>query len=195
MNHPNEQELTGFLYDDGIGAERMNEIRAHLATCAQCRSRMAAWRGVRQELATWELPDVFRGHGAGGAPRRRFLQPVLKWSVAAAVLIAGGIALARVGHKPPDMTALRAQIAGEIRAELGAELAAAQAQFASQQSARDEEFEQAVARAMVELEARQVVAHAALRKDVETLAIRAQQGFEQIAYSGRTVRESGAPQQ
>ena len=192
MNHPSVDELTGFLYDDngdGLDPARVEEIRAHVAHCEQCRARVSTWRGVRSDLATWTLANLTDAPPAS-APRLGFLRPVLKWAVAAAVLMGGGFALARMSQKPPELSALRetlrGELAAEVRAELGGELAAAQAQFASEQAARTAAFERAVVRALGELEARQVVAHAALRKDVETLAVRAQQGFDQIAYSGRS---------
>jgi hypothetical protein len=201
MNHPNVDELTGFLYDDNDGLEpaRVQEIRAHVAQCEQCRARVSAWRGVRSDLATWTLPNL-QDVSPAVAFRPGFLRPALKWAVAASVLMGAGFGLARMNQqKPADLSALRAELAGEIRAELraelGGELAAAQARFASEQAARNEAFEQAVVRGFGELEARQTVAHAALRKDVETLAVRAQQGFEQIAYAAQADEDADEPQQ
>ena len=201
MNHPNLDELTGFLYEDNDDLEpaRVEEVRAHVARCEECRARVAAWRGVRSDLAAWTLPNL-QDARPSVAFRPGFLRPALKWAVAASVLMGAGFGLARTSQqKPADISALRAELAEEIRAELraelGGELAAAQALFASEQAARNDAFEQAVVRGFGELEARQAVAHAALRMDVETLAVRAQQGFEQIAYAAQEDQQHRTPQQ
>ena len=196
MNHPNTDELMGFLYDE-LETPRSGEVRAHIATCDECRKRVSGWRGVRGELDAWELPGRLREPVAAGFSRP-FLQPLLKWAVAAAVLLGGGYALARYGQEPPaavDTSQLRAQLTSEIRSEVGRELAAAQAQFASEQAARNAAFEQAVVRAFRELEARQIVAQASLETDVQTLAEWAQHGFEQIASIGQAEDGQKGPQQ
>jgi hypothetical protein len=125
--------------------------------------------------------------------RRAGALPVLRWAAAAAVLLGTGYGLARFGPSRPapappqavDVSQIRAQVALELREELRGELAGAIARVDADQASRHEMLQLAVAQALGEFEARQIAQHAALRKDVETVALRTQQGFEQIAVSAQ----------
>jgi hypothetical protein len=191
MTHPSPEELIGFLYDD-LDPARRPAVCEHLATCDVCRTRVESWGVVRRDLAAWELPEP-RGRVVSGLAAAR-PWPVFRWAAAAAVLIATGYGLARMNAaRPaapaPDITALRAQITGELRValrdELRGELAADQARIAADQAAERETFRQAVARALDALENRQAADLAELRADVETVALRAQTELSQLAVSSQ----------
>ena len=70
-----------------------------------------------------------------------------------------------------------------LREELRVELVAEQARFADEQSQRRDTFQRAVAEALSEMDARHLAAYAALRKDVETVAIQTEAEFQQLAVS------------
>jgi hypothetical protein len=205
MTHPNPQDLLDFLYDE-LDPSRRAEVASHLAACNACQGRVAAWGGVRRELATWEIPEHAR-HPSPALPARR-AWPVVRWATAAAVLIATGFGLARlsvsqtpVAATTPDVSTLRTELAREIRRELHdelratlhSEMAAGHAKFASDEADRREAFQQVVARALSELEVRQLASHTALRRDVETLALRAREELDQLAVAAQPAE--GAPQQ
>jgi hypothetical protein len=203
MTHPNPQELLDFVYEE-LPPNRQAELSAHLAACDACQARVTAWGGVRRELAGWELPEA-SSRPVTDAARSPRPWPVVRWAAAAAVLIGTGFGLARLSSPHPevasapepsiDVPALRAELAGEIRrelhdelraalrSELAAELSAQQAKFAADEAGRRGAFEQAMARALNDSEVRQVAEHRALRRDVETLAIRAREELDQLAVS------------
>ena len=51
-----EQSLIAYLYDDIDAAERAR-FSAHLIGCERCRRDLAAFGGVRQQLAAWSPPE------------------------------------------------------------------------------------------------------------------------------------------
>jgi hypothetical protein len=121
--------------------------------------------------------------------------PSILRGVAAALLLGFGYWLAhQVRPAPPDIGTLRADVAREVRENLSRELASVKMQIDSEQAARQKVFAETMVDAIRELEARQIVADAALRKDLETLAVRAQLSFDQIAFTDST-DERGRAQQ
>lgn len=181
MNHPTHDELTAFLYDESDAA-RGAEVGRHLETCAACRATLESWRGVRVNLAAWQLSPLTRvaalatTRGAG-----------LRWAVAAAVLLGAGFGLARMTDKPVDLTALRADLVRDVRQEVRQELAAELTTHAARQAQWQEHFEEAVIDVIGQLETRQVASYRNLRQDVETVALRTEQQF------GRLVGAAQAP--
>ena len=165
MNHPNREELVGFLYEE-LTSGQHGEISRHVAGCAECRAQLESWRAVRRELAAWKLPAA-RREVAGAQPWL-----VLKWAAAAAVLVLAGFGLAHVSAPAAkmDTAALRSAVAQELREELRTELA----RFSTDQSARQQEYQGALTKALGRLEAQRLVDYANLRKDVETVAVRAE---------------------
>ena len=95
--YPGDREaaLVAYLYDETTPEERA-AFDAHLASCAQCRTELAAFAGVRQQLAHWSPPTfVAPSHAAAAFPaaptRRRFSwREMPAWTqVAAAMLVLG----------------------------------------------------------------------------------------------------------
>jgi len=62
-NGDRETALMAYLYDETTPQERA-EFDAHLATCARCRTELAAFGGVRRQLAQWS-PPAFGAFDAG----------------------------------------------------------------------------------------------------------------------------------
>ena len=165
MTHPKHEELAEFLYDDGMTPSRHAAIAQHLDACGECRALVESWRGVRTNLAAWQLPAVARTpvatsrSGAAGAG--------LRWAVAAAVLLGGGFALARMTEKPVDLAGLRTELAQELRKEVRQELVAELRNYSAKQAAWQDEFQGEV----ISVVRQQAANHASLRKDVETIAV------------------------
>ena len=67
MTHPTNEQLLDFLYDE-LDAARVDEIDAHVRDCDACRTQLASWRGVRNELGAWELPEPSRRIVVTSAP-------------------------------------------------------------------------------------------------------------------------------
>jgi anti-sigma factor RsiW len=153
--HIERGELAGFLYGE-LAAEWRAVVEGHLAGCAECREEVARWEAVRGELQGWRVVE-----------RHEARRPVWgrAWRVAAAVgLVAAGFAAAR-------MTAPRGVSVDEMEARLVAERV---------ERAR---LQTGMAAALQQMEARRVADSAALRRDIETVAVRTQAAFEQIVAS------------
>ena len=176
MNHPNQEELVEFLYEE-LAPDRRTEIARHVESCAGCRTQVEAGRGVRQALQAWPLPERRR---APARTRRVVpLMPVLRWAVAAGVVAGLGFGLARLtAPAVPDATALRAELARELRAELRRELQTEFTQFAADQSVRQQAYQDAISKVIGRLETQRLVDYASLRRDVETVAVHAQDEFQ-----------------
>lgn len=175
MKHPNREELSEFLYDE-LAPEQRAEVSAHLAACAECRTQVESWRGVRQELGSWKLPQA---HPRVVKPVPvPLLWPLLRWAAAAMLMAGAGFGIARVSAPTtPNTAQLRAELARELRGELKQELQTEFTKFAADQSARQQDHQQAIARLIGRLEATRLADLADLRKDVETVAVRAQDEF------------------
>jgi hypothetical protein len=57
MKHPGENDLALFAGGDA-GRIQHFLLDRHVRACAECREKMAVYRGLRTELAELELPDV-----------------------------------------------------------------------------------------------------------------------------------------
>jgi hypothetical protein len=167
MNHPNREELAGFLYQE-LTREESALVADHLKGCMECQAEVKAWRAVRRELKGWQLP----------APARQRAQAPAAWlgrlklASAAAALVCAGFALARFNEPRAtvDTVALRAELRQELRQDMQAELAS----FGAEQAKRQQDYEAALARTLGQLEALRLVDYVSLRKDVETVAVRAE---------------------
>ena len=172
MNHPQVDELTELLYGE-LTPAREAEVNQHLLGCDECRGRIATWRDVRQDLATWKVP--LTGQPRAALPARHKAQ-FMRWAVAAMVLIGTGFGLAHLVTPRPDFSAVRAELRNELKQELATTLAG----YADEQSSRQQAFQQYVSQAVGRIEARQVAEHAILRKDVETVALHTQEEFDRL---------------
>ncbi len=173
MKHPEREELTEFLYKE-LPPRQQAEVAQHVAECQQCRSQLESWQAVRSELADWKIPAK-RAAWAFAWPK---LAPWLfaKWAVTAVVLLCAGYLLARLtdhSFSQADTTAMQAAIAKEIRQEVRAELA----KFAESEGLRQEQLRDVFTKTLGRLEAQRLVDYAGLRRDMETVALRAEGEF------------------
>lgn len=172
MNHPQPEELIEFHCAE-CAPERAAEIERHLASCADCRAQLDSWRDVRRQLRSWSVTD--RPHSAPSPAPATRAWAVLRVAAAAAILLFAGYSLHRWTAPGPnvDLNAVRAAVAQELRAELRAELQ----RFSADQARHQDQYQQALLRTLGELEARRLADYAGLRRDVETLAVRAEDEF------------------
>lgn len=123
MKHPAPETWMSYLYDEADSKERA-ELDAHLRECAACRQEVANWRGTMSRLdedqATLALPP------RGSRTNFRW-QPVLRWALAACVVMCAGFAAGRYGMTSQEqlraeMANAREQMADEIRARYAEDL-------------------------------------------------------------------------
>jgi hypothetical protein len=158
--HVERGELAAFVYGE-LDPQRRGAVAEHLEACGECRGEVERWEAVRGELRRWEIPQ-------GASPGRVVWRSVGR--VAAAVaLVAGGFAAAR-------LSAPRSVDVDDV----GRMVSAAMAQRDARDAARQEVFEAAVAESLRDIEARRLADNAALRQDMETVAMRTQAAFQQL---------------
>ena len=179
MTHPKHEELAEFLYEDGLSPGRHAELARHLNACDECRALVEGWRGVRTDLAAWQLPTVARVPAT--TSRSSAAGSGLRWAVAAAVLLGCGFGIARMTERPLDLSALRTELAQEVRQEVRQELAAELKNYAVKQAAWQEEFQGEV----VSVIRQQAANHASLRKDVETMAVLTEEEIQRLSSVAR----------
>ena len=184
--HPQAAEWMEFLYGE-ISQQSRNELQAHLGECAQCAEQVAKWREGMEALDEFQLPSTPRS-------RRRWL-PVLRLAAAAAIVIAAGMGftIGRRASSSAEIESLKNSVAQlELMAQgqqtlnysntLFAATAAANQEtlrllsdFARVQDEKQLADQRAFAVALQNFEARLQKVH----RDLETVAINTQTGFQQ----------------
>ncbi|HEY6168460.1 MAG TPA: zf-HC2 domain-containing protein [Verrucomicrobiae bacterium] len=160
MNHPNSEDWMSYLYDE-LPPERRRELDAHAASCADCRTQLTSWRGAMTELDRWAIPTP-----------RRAAQPFgnyARWAAAAVALIGLGFGLAQ-------LTTLRSTLAG-VETRLRDQLHAEFAQLSQGQATQNAQYHDALVNVLGNLEAQRRADYARLRRDVETVAVLAEDGL------------------
>ncbi len=181
MNHPNHGAWMSFLYGE-LPPESHAEHAQHLEACAACRGQVTAWRGTLTDLDAWRVPAKLP-QPAG------WLRP-LKWGIAAALLLVAGFGFARL--TAPDATALRAAIEPEIRLQVRADFT----RLAQSLEVKRTEDRQAMLEVLQKLESQRAVNFAALRKELETVAVLTEDGLQdtqaQIVQLASATRQPGS---
>ncbi|MBC8001450.1 MAG: hypothetical protein H7X97_02580 [Opitutaceae bacterium] len=179
MNHPERSEWMSYLYDE-TATGRRGELTAHLATCADCQRQIETWRQTRDELNGWILPQSRRAPASATS--------VARWGAAALFLVGLGFGVGRRAAPTPNISALRTEVTVQLRAEfqndLKTSLAAERREWVA---------------LLKEMDTRHGTDYAALRKDLETVAVvadariqRTQRDLGEIAAYTKT---SFSPQQ
>ncbi|MBI2948731.1 MAG: zf-HC2 domain-containing protein [Verrucomicrobia bacterium] len=113
MNHPTREEWLSYLYDELPGATKA-ELVQHLDSCPACRKSVSEWQSAMGSLDRWKLPTrslpLF------------FLQPALKWAVAAVFAVGLGYGFGRFSAPAAKVETLRAGIENSLRASLETEI-------------------------------------------------------------------------
>ncbi len=192
MNHPKQEEWVPYLFGEAKPEER-RRLDEHLQTCAACHNEITAWQRSLKRLDAWKVPALER-------PRILF-EPVLKWALAAAVVmvLSAGFAVGRL-TAASDVAKVRAAIEPQLRQQLRQEFAdllssqlnqAANAtleeageqaqvlvaEYADAVANQQAEDTQAVYAALSKLEAEHLADYVALKRDVDTLAVNTDAGL------------------
>jgi hypothetical protein len=166
MNHPKPEEWVGYVYGETSGALR-RELTQHLRACEQCREEVEGWQHSLKSLDSWKLPARTRPAS--------FAMPVIRWAMAAAIVLLFGIMIGRASAPKVDMKKLSEAVAPKIQAELSAQLA----QLARAEAERAGSLSFASARQYTDRIAEQLFV--TLKKDVDTVAVNTAQRLYQLA--------------
>lgn len=151
MKHPTQEQWMDYIYGELPKPQRA-DLAAHLKSCPSCAAQVARWGGVQERLDEWQLPEATQ--------RARRIAPPVKWAMAAAFFIAAlGIGFG----------AGRASSTKALRGEM---------QVALQKAYQDNQL---LLTAMQRLDAARQAEILALRKDLETVAVNAEQEFMQLS--------------
>jgi hypothetical protein len=163
VNHPQREEWMAYLYGE-LSRKQKATLTAHLSECAQCRAEVETWQSAMLALDDGKT-ETFRV--------RTFLpQPLLKWGIAAAFILAVGFGAGRLASPAAaDTASLRASLKSELRAELLAELTKQQ----------DEQFAAFITKSEEKraLDNKTIsAAIATLSEELQTVAISTQSGLQ-----------------
>jgi hypothetical protein len=191
MKHPNRDEWVPYLFGES-SPDTARTLDQHLSECADCRSQVETWRRTLKRLDAWQIP----------ARRKRptFAQPVLRWAIAAAVVLGLGFGLgylsserAATDSRAQLEASLRSMVAAQVRNQVqdavhGLELRLANSRQAESERLAAEvghllktqnEVDHAITQAVLDQLQEQVDGYYfALRKDLETVAVAADEQLQ-----------------
>ena len=114
MNHPKREDWIPYLYGDA-DRDLRRRLKAHFASCAECRGEFETWQSSLRRLDAWRLPRV-----------QSPVTPLLanfKWAAASALLLGLGFFAGHWSAPKADLQAIRAGLEPRLRNELTTELA------------------------------------------------------------------------
>jgi hypothetical protein len=171
MNHPKPEAWVPYICGD-ITLTTRRELTAHLHDCPQCREEIETWKRSLKRLDSWKMPKV----------RRRsepLTAPILKWAMAAAFVLLGGILIGRATAPTVDIDKLRSAIAPQIRRDLTSELAALAREEATKTAsltlASGRKYTEQVSAAYAQQ------TYMLLKKQIDTIAVNADEGLRDTA--------------
>lgn len=186
MNHPTPEEWMSYLYDE-LPPTQHEAMTGHLDSCPDCQASVQQWRGVMRDLDTCAAPRRARPASVWAN--------TLKWGVAALLMLGIGFGWGRfVAPARVDVPALRAEIELSLKASLQADLRrqlqngldrlAANStaetqrlinQFEKANKTERESDRQGVIALLKEMETQRLSDYTTLRKDLETVALVAEE--------------------
>lgn len=143
------------LYDDEIGGEKKSELNRHLNECAECGAQVAAWRRATRALDRWPQSQ--------SQPRAHRWPKALQWGMAAAFLLAAGFGAGHFTGQQVAVEKLRASMEPQLRRAIEQDFRAT----------RDRDRREMIAW-LRDIESQRVADYRALRKDLETVAVLAE---------------------
>ena len=177
-----------YLYDELPPVARA-ELESHLEGCAECRTQMAVWQSATRQMTEWKLPP--RRGKIAAAPA------LLRWAIAAAIVglaVVGGVRVVALNNDVKQLRAeMRQQLIEELRRDLASTMAEASEQATKSASAEAQALIAAVAQkweerrindqqatlaALQQLNAQRVADYAAMRKELETVAVFTETGLQ-----------------
>ena len=159
MKHPTKEELVSLLYGE-VSPEKRTELNAHLRTCGECQSQMASWKSVQSELQSWQVPTR--------AKTTSHLSKAVPWAAAAVLMIGISFGFGRFTAPQPNLEEIRAAIEPQLRETFSQEL----------KTARETDRKQFIAM-LRDIEEQRLADYTTLRKDLETVAILADEKLTQ----------------
>jgi len=187
MNHPKHEEWVPYLFGE-TKPEVRRQLKEHLRDCADCRNEIESWQRSLGRLNAWKLPPT---------PRAVLtFAPILNWAAAAALVLLVGFGAGRLTAAKADVAKVRAALAPELRRELSQEFAryvhdelerSASATLAAAGQQTDQavsllakalqdtraEDNRAINAAMNKLESKSLAQFVSLKKDLDTVAVNA----------------------
>src|SRR5688500_1124762 len=140
MKHPNRDEWAPYVCGEATGADA-RRLEAHLESCAECAAEVAGWRRSLKMLDSWSVPPA-------AARARNIVAPVFRWAMAAASVLAAGVAAGRM--TAPDVKAMRAEVEASVKSAVAAEFQQALARSEARLAAMAEESSRDLARTFSE---------------------------------------------
>jgi hypothetical protein len=113
MNHPKREEWAPYVFGEAT-PEARHRLADHLQDCPECAAEIAGWRQSLDKLDRWKLPRM-AARPAQGPP------PLLKWGVAAALVLGAGVGLGRWSAPAVDLNALQNRIEASVKSSLAVE--------------------------------------------------------------------------
>jgi anti-sigma factor RsiW len=113
MNHPKREEWAPYLFGEAT-PEARHKLAEHLQDCPDCAAEIAGWRQSLNKLDRWKLPRM-RARSAKGP------KPLLKWGVAAALVLGAGVGLGRWSAPKVDLNTLQSRIEASVKSLLAVE--------------------------------------------------------------------------
>ncbi|PYM13019.1 MAG: hypothetical protein DME18_10005 [Verrucomicrobia bacterium] len=115
MNHPKREEWAPYLFGEAR-PEARRELAEHLQNCPECAAEIAGWQRSLRKLDRWKLPDA----RARSSP---WAGPVLKWGIAAALLLGAGFGFGRLSAPANAvLKTARAEIEASVKSSVVREL-------------------------------------------------------------------------
>jgi hypothetical protein len=172
MKHPPAEQWMTWLYGESSPAEK-TQIENHLRSCSECQAKVKVWRASATALDSWSLQPKHS---------HRLSRPTLKWAAAAAVVLVLGFGLGRLSSPATaQIDAARASLRQEMARQIDTARADAQQELAEIAAAYEDkrvEESEAVSAALRKLDARWAAKYAALRRDLETVAVYTEDSLE-----------------
>lgn len=201
-NHPSSEEWMSFLYGE-TAPVRHTELHAHLQQCAACREQVGTWRGSMTALDAWPLPrPVTRtfaqpalrwaaaavvvlglGFGIGRITNSsvtdvKQLQASLRSEMDARLAGAREEFAVALRKQQADITHSIQTVAADAATEETGELLN---RFAKLMDERREADHETFAAVIKQVEERHINNYAALRNDIDTVAVNADEQLMALA--------------
>jgi hypothetical protein len=123
LSHPPSEQWMSFVYGELPRADKA-ALDTHLRSCGQCRAEVATWRQAIDGLDRWHLHDLPPAECEASV-----FWPVLRWALAALVILGLGLTIGRMSVPAPNLDKLRAslltQLDQQVRKDFKADLEAA----------------------------------------------------------------------
>lgn len=183
MTHPTREEWMSYLYDE-VPAKARAALDQHLHSCAECRTQLSTWRVATRELSDWNLPK---------RSRRSVLPALTRWAVAAAVVALAVVGAGRILMLEKQVKDLRAEVGRATQYDFDAAMAASSDRATKAAIAEAEalvndlahqwvekrlEDQRSTLAALQRLTALNAQEYAKLRKELETVAVFSEAGWE-----------------